>query len=115
MGDIAQDQGFTLVELMVVVLILGILIAVALPIFNESKASAQRSTCWSNQRTIEGACQSYSASYGSIPPNLAAMVPRYLRDAPTCPSSGVEYTIDASGTVSGGGLRGCAVSTHGHY
>ena len=57
-----KDEGFTLVELMVVVLIIGILVAIAVPIFNAAKASAQQKTCWANERTVEGAYQSWQAA-----------------------------------------------------
>ena len=62
-----KNEGFTLVELMVVVLIIGILVAIAVPIFNAAKGSAQQRTCFANQRTLEGAVQSYQASTGTMP------------------------------------------------
>jgi type IV pilus assembly protein PilA len=54
-------DGFTLEELMVVVLIIGILVAIAVPVFLSSRANAELNTCQANQRTIEGAVQTYNA------------------------------------------------------
>lgn len=108
MKHIRKDQGFTLVELMVVVLIIGILVAIAVPIFNAAKATAQKNTCFANQRVIEGAAQSYQAGTGSFPANVAAMYPAYLKAVPTCPGGGAAYSINSSGTVA-------ACTVHGAY
>ena len=47
-----SKKGFTLVELMIVVVIMAILVAVAVPIFSAVTANAKKKTCIGNQRQI---------------------------------------------------------------
>jgi prepilin-type N-terminal cleavage/methylation domain-containing protein len=49
-----EEKGFTLVELMVVVVIIGILVAIAIPIYNTLQETARLNAHMSNIRTIEG-------------------------------------------------------------
>jgi len=54
-----NQKGFTLVELMVVVVIIGILIAIAVPIYRNIQSNAATNACKATQRSIEGAYQVY--------------------------------------------------------
>jgi len=102
----ADRNGFTLVELMVVVLIIGILVVIAIPVFNASRTNAQKRSCYANQRIVEGAAMTYLADHGVMPTEGAVdsaswVIPTYIKRAPTCPSGPANgiYSIDASGTV----------------
>ena len=114
-----KEEGFTLVELMVVVLIIGILVAIAVPVFNSAKANAQKKSCWANERTVEGAYQTWQAdNQGAATPvanptTYAGMVtllePNYVKSAPTCPAAG---TYSATFTGTGGEAVTVSCTTH---
>ena len=69
-----KDEGFTLVELMVVVLIIGILVAIAIPVFNAARANAQTRACLANLRTVQGAVEAWRADNVANDPTGIATV-----------------------------------------
>ena len=101
--SVLNEKGFTLIELMVAVLIIGILVAVAIPVFGSTADGAKDTTCIGNLRTISGALAQYNAEHGTSSATLDQLVNAYwLFDPPTDPHQGGGVaTIDAgTGVVS---------------
>ncbi|MBU4175606.1 MAG: prepilin-type N-terminal cleavage/methylation domain-containing protein [Actinobacteria bacterium] len=96
-----KSKGFTLIELMIVILIIAILVGIAIPVYLQARRNAQKRTCQANLRTIEGAINTYYADAELYPLagaiNAAhAMVTgsyRVLKNPPECPTNGTLYTL----------------------
>jgi type II secretion system protein G len=91
-----RRKGFTLVEIMIVVAIIGLLAAIAIPNFVRARTQAQTQACIANLKQIEGAKQVWALDTGAGPagaPDWAALVPTYIRRQPACPANGV-YAIN---------------------
>ncbi len=95
-----NQKGFTLVELMVVVVILGILVAIAVPVYNSVSMKAEKSAVKANLRTIDGAIMQYKVINETDTTVTAAEVGALLQNWPTGPK-GVTYGLSAEGTTGG--------------
>lgn len=85
-------KGFTLVEVMVVVAIIALLIAIAVPNFIKIRSNAQTKTCVANLGQIESAKQIWGLENQKITGDgtlESDLVPTYIKKAPACPSGGV--------------------------
>ena len=92
-----NDKGFTLVELLIVIVILGILAAVTVFAVRGITDKSQENSCATEKRAIETATEAYFADQGSDATTMAALVGSYLR---TDPSARWELTAGSPPTIS---------------
>lgn len=96
-----KKTGFTLVEIMIVVLIIGILMAIAVPQFVKARSSSRQKTVISNLRQIDGAKERWAMETGMISGNACAsadLIPDYIKTYPdNTPVTGA-YLPNAVGT-----------------
>ena len=86
-----NKKGFTLVELVVVIAILGILAGIAVPRFMDATATARGAKVVADLRTIDSAATMYYAKEGTYPLNVAAMKPGYLAEEPIAPTGAIKF------------------------
>ena len=79
-------EGYSLIELMIVVAIIGILVALAVPSFQHSAVKAREAALKQNLQTIRTVLDQHYADKGFYPPSLETLVVAgYLRQVPTDP------------------------------
>ena len=91
-------KGFTLVEIMIVVAIIALLAAIAVPSFMNARSKSMQSSCQNNLRLIDGAMQQYALDYSNaVAASLDLLVGTnaYIKDTPVCKGGG-SYTIPTS-------------------
>jgi prepilin-type N-terminal cleavage/methylation domain-containing protein len=102
-----RAKGFTLVEIMIVVAIIGILIAIAVPGFVRARTQSRNRACQENLTKLDGATEQWALENNKAVAAAVAMGDLYLADGsgylknePFCPAGdGAAYVLTAVGTA----------------
>jgi prepilin-type N-terminal cleavage/methylation domain-containing protein len=105
-------KGFTLVEIMIVVLIIGILLAIAVPNFVKARESSRAKSCLSNLRTISYAKEQWAVEFKKATTDTPGEsdlygADKYVKATPACPAGG-SYTINDLANI-----PACDIGTNG--
>jgi prepilin-type N-terminal cleavage/methylation domain-containing protein len=112
----SRKSGFTLVEIMIVVAIIGLLAAIAIPNFIKARESSQKNACIANMKQLEGAVQTWALENGwktgDPAPAYAAIVGAagYITRDPHCPNA--PAALYATFTPNAAPVCPAAVATH---
>lgn len=106
------NRGFTLLEIMIVILVIPILVAIAVPNYMQSRAKSRRTVCLENLRLIDSA-KEQAAMAKSLKEGDSLqwtdVVPTYIKGSPSCPTGGA-YSLNAVGTD-----PTCSLAQIGHH
>ena len=96
----SHKSGFTLVEIMIVVAIIGLLAAIAIPNFVKARTNSQMNACIANMKQVDGAKATWALENKKTSSDVPVAADlfgtsAYIRSKPVCPSGTLDYVLAA--------------------
>lgn len=109
-----RKRGFTLIELMIVIAIIGLLAALIIPNFSKARSQSKFSACKTNIKNIATAIEMYSVAEDAMYPiNLGKIITAdYIPQEPFCPEKQTSYRYGRTSSPCVGYSIWCAGNNH---
>ena len=116
MKNIRSNKGFTLVEIMIVVVIIGLLAAMAIPAFQKVRASSQDKAVTNNLRQLSAAADQYFLEYGVNSVTSSALVgsgsSQYIKALQTVANETYPVNLTQGVELTASGVAGARTITY---
>ncbi|WP_270180588.1 competence type IV pilus major pilin ComGC [Alkalihalobacillus sp. CinArs1] len=98
---IKKEAGFTLIEMMIVIMIISMLLLIAVPSLTKNNEVVGEKSCDATVKVVKAQVAAYKADNDSLPTSISTLTSEgYLEEGATVCPSGEAITIDGSGVVS---------------
>ncbi|WP_146812874.1 competence type IV pilus major pilin ComGC [Halobacillus faecis] len=94
-----NEKGFTLIEMLIVLLVISVLLIITIPNLSKNSDSVKSKGCEALQKTVEAQAQAYFIETGGFPASMQTLVDEGYVSQDTCPD-GTKLVISAEGKVS---------------
>jgi type IV pilus assembly protein PilA len=111
---LARKKGFTLVEIMIVVVIIGLLAAMAIPAFQKVRQASQDKAVLNNARQLSAAADQYYLEYGGSTVDLTMLLgpTNYVKSLNTVASEVYPTTYQSGSAITITGVAGLRTITY---
>jgi prepilin-type N-terminal cleavage/methylation domain-containing protein len=95
----SRKSAFTLVEIMIVVAIIGLLAAIAIPNFIKAREASQKNACIANLKQLDGAIATWALENKKVSTDAVSLTDvagdttKMIRDTPACPAGSTAYAL----------------------
>ncbi|MBN9653667.1 prepilin-type N-terminal cleavage/methylation domain-containing protein [Halobacillus litoralis] len=96
---VKNERGFTLIEMLIVLLVISILLIITIPNMSKNSDSVKSKGCEALQKTVEAQVQAYFIEHETFPASIQTLVDEEYISQGTCPD-GTELVISSEGNVS---------------
>jgi competence protein ComGC len=94
-----NEKGFTLIEMMIVMLVISVLLIITIPNVTKHNSNINKKGCEAFVKMVQSQVQSYEIEYGELPSSITDLQSKEYISSNECPDGKTTVIIDETGLV----------------